>query len=200
MSIYEIKDLDITNYLLLENLKLFCEIVLITSRMFQNCCLVVINIILRIFFKLDLKLLQNITNSPGATTGKVQTPTSAGSEVSKNNNLKLANTPNGKIESPSKSETTPHSSKKSSHSKQKPHENFRNAFLLGGFFWVWFILYKEILPDDDKGFPTEELPDIIKVNHIPQRLTTAQSVIDSPTTQALKAFERLAVNSGEFVW
>ncbi|KAL5273433.1 TACC1 family protein [Megaselia abdita] len=122
----------------------------------------------------------NNTNSPGASSGKVQTPTSAGSEASNNNILKLANTPssiNGKIQSPSKSETPNSSKKLSSHSK-KPHDNFRNAFLL----------------DDDNSFQ-EELPDIVKVNPIPHHVLAAQSVPDSPTTQALKALEKLSVNS-----
>ncbi|KAL5273434.1 TACC1 family protein [Megaselia abdita] len=123
---------------------------------------------------------KNNTNSPGASSGKVQTPTSAGSEASNNNILKLANTPssiNGKIQSPSKSETPNSSKKLSSHSK-KPHDNFRNAFLL----------------DDDNSFQ-EELPDIVKVNPIPHHVLAAQSVPDSPTTQALKALEKLSVNS-----
>lgn len=137
MSIYEKSNIE--NYLLLENLKLFCEIVFISSRMFQNFCLVFINVICRLFLRLDLKLLQNNTNSPGGTSlGKVQTPTSAGSEAS--NTFKFTNTlGNGKVQSPSSKCETPNTSKKSA--KHKPHDNFRNAFLLGEFSEVLFLCF-----------------------------------------------------------
>uniref|UniRef100_T1GES0 Transforming acidic coiled-coil-containing protein C-terminal domain-containing protein n=1 Tax=Megaselia scalaris TaxID=36166 RepID=T1GES0_MEGSC len=84
-----------------------------------------------------------------------------------------------KIQSPAKSETAS-SAKKASHHhtpKSKVQENFRNALLI----------------DDDKTL-SEELPDIVKVNPLPQQvLSTTTS--DSPTTTALKALEKLKLDS-----
>lgn len=121
------------NYLLLENLKFFCEILLIISRMFQNFCLILIKVILHYLFKLELNSLQNNTNSPGGTTsiGKIQTPISAGSESTS----KLENSfGNGKFhQSPSKSET------KRSLQHNKPHDYFRNALLIGEFFVLFYV-------------------------------------------------------------
>lgn len=108
--------------------------------MFQNICSVLINIILKIFFNLDFNpnLLQNNTNSPGVSSGKLQqTPTSAGTETPTTNNniLKLTTTPtlnNSKHQSPSISET-PTSGKKFS----KQNSQNRNAFLLGEFLYYF---------------------------------------------------------------